>query len=70
MIPIPRTNIKRFPNQKPWVDKTICEALNSRTAAYSVGIISGNMDEYKSAPYGVCRVVREAKQHYRKKLES
>ncbi|KAK1792437.1 hypothetical protein P4O66_012386 [Electrophorus voltai] len=67
---IPRATIKTFPNQKPWVDKTIREALNSRTAAYNVGIISGNMDEYKSAAYGGCRAVREAKWCYGKKLES
>ncbi|KAK1790078.1 hypothetical protein P4O66_002383 [Electrophorus voltai] len=67
---IPRTTIKKLPNRKPWVDKTICEALNSRTAAYNAGIISGNMDEYKSAAYGVRRVVREAKRRYRRKLEA
>ncbi|KAK1802035.1 hypothetical protein P4O66_004367 [Electrophorus voltai] len=50
---IPRTTIKKFPNQKPWLDKTICEALNSCTAAYNMGIINGNMDEYKSVAYGV-----------------
>ncbi|KAK1794571.1 hypothetical protein P4O66_001297 [Electrophorus voltai] len=59
---IPRITIKKFPNQKPWVDKTIHEALNSHTAAYNAGIISGNMDEYMSAAYGVRRAVREAKQ--------
>ncbi|KAK1794976.1 hypothetical protein P4O66_010166 [Electrophorus voltai] len=42
---IPRTTIKRFPNLKPWVDKTIRKALNSCTAAYNVGTISGNMDK-------------------------
>ncbi|KAK1788558.1 hypothetical protein P4O66_002420 [Electrophorus voltai] len=67
---IPRTTIKKFPNQKRWVDKSIREALNSRTAAYNAGIISGNMDEYKSAAYGVRRAVREAKWHYRRKLET
>ncbi|KAK1784066.1 hypothetical protein P4O66_021738, partial [Electrophorus voltai] len=59
-----------FPNPKPWVDRTIREALNSRTAAYNAGIISGNMDEYKSAAYGVRRAVREAKLRYGKKLET
>ncbi|KAK1800731.1 hypothetical protein P4O66_005923 [Electrophorus voltai] len=44
------------------------EALNSHTAAYNAGIISGNMDE--SAAYGVRRVVREAKRRYGKKLET
>ncbi|KAK1795531.1 hypothetical protein P4O66_001242 [Electrophorus voltai] len=63
---IPRATTKTYPNQKPWVDKTIREALNSRTAAYN----TGNMDEYKSAAYGVRRAVREAKRRYVKKLES
>ncbi|KAK1798194.1 hypothetical protein P4O66_000687 [Electrophorus voltai] len=67
---IPRATIKKFPNQKPWVEKTIHEALNSGTAAYNGGIISGNMDEYKSAAYRVRRVVREAKRRYGRKLET
>ncbi|KAK1803842.1 hypothetical protein P4O66_003747 [Electrophorus voltai] len=67
---IPRITIKKFSNQKPWVDRTIREALNSRTSAYNAGIISGNMDEYKSAAYGVRRAVREAKRRYGKKLET
>ncbi|KAK1803349.1 hypothetical protein P4O66_004123 [Electrophorus voltai] len=66
---IPRTTIK-FPNQNPWVDKTIREPLNSRTAAYIAGIISGNMDECKSAAYGERRAVREAKRRYRRNLET
>ncbi|KAK1803321.1 hypothetical protein P4O66_004105 [Electrophorus voltai] len=32
--------------------------------------ISGNMDEYKSAAYGVRRAVREAKRRYGRKLET
>ncbi|KAK1805683.1 hypothetical protein P4O66_019240, partial [Electrophorus voltai] len=67
---IPRTTIKKFPNQKPWVDKTIHEALSSCTAAYNAGIISGNMDEYKSVAYGVRRAVREVKRRYGRKLET
>ncbi|KAK1784304.1 hypothetical protein P4O66_003692 [Electrophorus voltai] len=67
---IPRITIKKFSNQKHWVDRTIHEALNSSTAAYNVGIISGNMDEYKSAAYGVRRAMREAKRRYGKKLET
>ncbi|KAK1806971.1 hypothetical protein P4O66_005464, partial [Electrophorus voltai] len=66
---IPRITIKKFSNQKPWLDRTIRKALNSPTAAYNAGIISGNMDEYKSAAYGVCRAVGEAKRRYGKKLE-
>ncbi|KAK1802537.1 hypothetical protein P4O66_004191 [Electrophorus voltai] len=67
---IPRITTNKFSNQKPSVDRTIREALNSRTAAYNAGIISGNMDEYKSAAYGVRRAVREAKRRYGKKLET
>ncbi|KAK1798125.1 hypothetical protein P4O66_000619 [Electrophorus voltai] len=65
-----RSREKQPYNQKPWVDRTIREALNSRTAAYNAGIISANMDEYKSAAYGVRRAVREAKRRYGKKLET
>ncbi|KAK1786155.1 hypothetical protein P4O66_017870, partial [Electrophorus voltai] len=61
---------RSFPNQKPWVNKTTRDALNFCTAAYNVGIISGNMDEYKSAAYGVHRAVREAKRRYGRKLET
>ncbi len=35
--------IKTFSNQKPWVDRTIRDAVNHRTAAYNAGILSGNM---------------------------
>ncbi len=27
--------VKSFPNQKPWVDRTIRDAVNKRTAAYN-----------------------------------
>ncbi|KAK1784264.1 hypothetical protein P4O66_003712, partial [Electrophorus voltai] len=57
---ISKATIKMFPNQTPWVDKTICEDLNSRTAAYNMGIISGNMDEYKSGAYGVRRCFKRS----------
>ncbi|KAK1802118.1 hypothetical protein P4O66_004459 [Electrophorus voltai] len=41
-IGIPRATNKKFPNLKPWVDKTIHEALNSHTATCNAGIIGGN----------------------------
>ncbi len=40
--------IRTFSNQKPWVDRTICAAVNQRTAAYNAGLLSGNMSEYKA----------------------
>ncbi len=53
--------IRTFSNQKPWVDRTICAALNKRTAAYNAGLLSGNMTEYKASCYAVRRAVRAAK---------
>ncbi len=32
-----------FSNQKPWVDRSICDAVNHRTAAYNAGLLLGNM---------------------------
>ncbi len=40
--------IRTFPNQKPWVDRTIRDAVNHRTA-YNAGILSENMSEYKAS---------------------
>ncbi|KAK1784445.1 hypothetical protein P4O66_001248, partial [Electrophorus voltai] len=52
---IPRATIKAFPNQKPWVDKTMRKALNSRINSTIIakfacdtvvmGLISDNNDE-------------------------
>ncbi|KAK1792854.1 hypothetical protein P4O66_012764 [Electrophorus voltai] len=67
---MPELHTVQFSNQKPWLDRTIRAALNSRTAAHNAGIISGNTDEYKSAAYGVRRAVREAKRRYGRKLET
>ncbi len=35
--------IRTFSNQKPWVDRSIRDAVNHRTAAYNAGLLSGNM---------------------------
>ncbi len=62
--------IRTFSNQKPWVDRTICDAVNHRTAAYNDGLSSGNMSEYKALCYAHRRAVRAAKLRYREKIES
>ncbi len=41
--------IRTFSNQKPWVDRSIRDAVNHRTAAYKAGLLSGNMNEYKTS---------------------
>ncbi|KAK3508912.1 hypothetical protein QTP70_013723 [Hemibagrus guttatus] len=66
---VQKTIIRTFPNQKPWVDKTIRDALRSRATAYNVGLASGDMDLY-AASYNFRKAVKEAKQRYGRKLES
>ncbi len=43
--------IRTFSNQKPWVDRSIRDAVNHRTAAYNAGLLSGNMSDYKTLCY-------------------
>ncbi len=62
--------IRTFSNQKPWVDRSICDAVNHRTAAYNAGLLSGNMSEYKASCYALRRAVRAAKLRYRERIES
>ncbi len=62
--------IKTFSNQKLWVDRTIRDTVNHRTAAYNAGILSGNMSEYKTLCYALRRAVRAAKLRYSERIES
>ncbi len=57
-----------FSNQKPWVDRTIRDAVNHRTAAYNAGLSSGNMSEYKASCYALQWAVRAAKLRYRERI--
>ncbi len=62
--------VRTFPNQKPWVDRTIRAAVNKCTAACNEAILSGNMSEYKASCYALRRAVRAAKLRYRERVES
>ncbi len=62
--------IRTFSNQKPWVDRTIRDAVNHRTAAYNVSMLSGNMSEYKASCYALQRAVRAPKLRYGERIES
>ncbi len=62
--------ISTFSNQKPWVDRTIRDVVNHRTAAYNAGLLSGNMSEYKASCYALRPAVRAAKLRYREITES
>ncbi len=62
--------IRTFSNQKPWVDRTISDAVNHRTAAYNAGLLSGNMSKHKASCYALRCAVRAAKLRYREIIES
>ncbi len=62
--------IRTFTNQKPWVDRSIRDAVNHRTAAYNAGLLSGNMSEYKALCYALRCAIRAAKRRYRERIES
>ncbi len=61
--------IRTFSNQKLWVDRTIRDAVNQRTAAYT-GLLSENMSEYKPSCYALRRAVRATKLRCREIIES
>ncbi len=63
-------SIRTFSNQKPWVDRTIRDAVNQRTAAYNAILLSGNMSEYKASCYALRHAVRATKLQYRERIES
>ncbi len=62
--------IRTFSNQKPWVDRTIRDAVNHRTATYNASLLLGNMSEYKALCYTLRRAVRAGKLRYRERIES
>jgi len=66
---VPMVKVRSFPNQKPWIDGYIRATLNAHTAAYNSSFVSGNMDEYKAASYGLRRAVKDAKRRYRDRVE-
>ncbi len=53
--------IRKFSNQKPWVDRAIRDVVNQCTAAYNSSLLSGNMSEYKASCYALRRAVRAVK---------
>ena len=45
----PKVKVRIFSNQKPWINKNTRNALKQRSAAYKLGLETGNMDAYKEA---------------------
>ncbi len=50
---VPKTTAKLFHKEKPWIARTIWDAINTCTAGYT--------DNYKTEAYNVRRAVKEAK---------
>jgi hypothetical protein len=40
---VPNVTIKTIPNQKPWIDGSICAKLKARTTTLNHGKATGNM---------------------------
>ncbi len=62
--------IRTFSNQKLWVDRSIRDAVNHRTAAHNAGLLSGDMSEYKTLCYALRHAIRAAKRRYKERIES
>lgn len=47
----PMVTVKNYPNQKPWVEKSIREALKACAAAFKTGRNTGEMTPYEAESY-------------------
>jgi hypothetical protein len=66
----PIATVKTFPNQKPWIDVSICVKLKAQNTAFNQGKVTGNMTEYKQCSYSLRKAIKQAKHQYRDKVES
>jgi hypothetical protein len=66
---VPAVTIKTYPNQKPWIDRSIHAKQKVRTTAFDQGKKTGNMEECKSG-YSLHKAIKQAKRWYRDKVES
>ena len=57
----PTVYIKTYPNQKLWMDGSICAKLKSQTTAFKNGKVAGNMAEYKECSYSLHKAIKQAK---------
>ncbi len=63
---VPTIQVRKFPNQKPWINTQVHHMLHARSLAFT----SGNETEYKAAKYGLRRAITAAKRQYKEKLDS
>ena len=61
---VPTIQVKKFPNQKPWINSQVGHILSARFLAFK----SGNETEYKAAKYGLKNLSQQPKRQYIEKL--
>ncbi|KAI4879184.1 hypothetical protein NFI96_009857, partial [Prochilodus magdalenae] len=61
----PIIQVRKFPNQKPWVNGEVLQMLRARSVAFK----SGDETELKVAQYKLKKAIRSAKRQHREKTE-
>ncbi|KAI4905306.1 hypothetical protein NFI96_022731, partial [Prochilodus magdalenae] len=62
---VPIIQVRKFPNQKPWVNSEVLQMLRARSVAFK----SGDETELKVAQYKLKKAIRSAKRQHREKTE-
>ena len=55
---VPTVTIKTYPNQKLWIDGSVCAKLKARTTAINHGKVIRNMAEYKQCSYSLRTAIK------------
>ena len=63
---IHQNSISVFPNNKPWVLKSVKNAINKRNTSFN----TGDMDTYKELQKQVRKEIKLAKQQYKDRVEN
>ncbi|KAI4876485.1 hypothetical protein NFI96_000039 [Prochilodus magdalenae] len=62
---VPIIQVRKFPNQKPWVNTEVLQMLRARSVAFK----SGDETALKVAQYKLKKAIRSAKRQHREKTE-
>ena len=63
---IPQKTVKMFPNNKPWIPKTIKDIINRKKFAF----LKNDKGEYRSVQKELKEGIRKEKEQYQNKIES
>lgn len=67
---VPRITIRTYPNQKPWLNHSIRDALNKHTAAYKLLTYIWGYGGVKATSYSLQQMVKKAKRRYGENIQS